>query len=126
MISLSRSKSFSLPLPKIFICLTIILTIAFLGGEKMCSAENWHDEKYIQSLPDESFAVVDRTPEGIMIRLLPHYDIHGNIVIPRLMDCINQVFTLPHSYREIAREHLLQDYYEFVFPKLMGQNNPNP
>ena len=126
MISLSRSKSFSLPLAKIFICLTLILTIAFLGGKKMCSAENWHDEKYIQSLPDESFAVVDTTPEGIMIRLLPHHDIHGNVVIPKLMECINQVFTLPHSYREIAREHLLQDYYEFVFPKLMGQDNPNP
>ena len=103
--------------------MTLILTLAFVGGEKMCSAQNWHDEKYIQSLPDESFAVVDRTPEGIMIRLLPHHDIHGNIVIPKLMECINQVFTLPPDYREIAREHLLQDYYEFVFPKLMGQNN---
>ena len=124
--SLSRSKCFSLPLPKIFICLTLILTIAFLGWGKKCSAENWHDKKYLQSLPDESFAVVDTTPEGIMIRLLAHHDTHGNIVIPRLMDCINQVFTLPHSYREIAREHLLQDYYEFVFPKLMGQDNPSP
>ena len=126
MVSLSKFKNFALTSTKIFICFTLILTIAFLGGIEMCSAQNWHDEKYIKSLPDESFAVVDRTSEGIIIRLLPHHDAHGNIVIPRLMECINQVFTLPPNYREIAREHLLQDYYEFVFPKLMGQNNPNP
>ena len=125
MFSLSRRNSFSLLSPKIIICLVLMLTAVFLGGEKVCTAEDWNDEKYIQSLPDESFAVVDRTPDGIVIRLLPHHDAQGNLVIPRLMECINQVFTLPPNYRKLAREHLLQDYYDYVFPKLRGHNIPD-
>ena len=124
MLSQSKHNCFSLP-SLITICLALILITFFLGNKNICSAEDWNDKNFIESLPDESFAVVDKTPEGVVIRLLPHHDAQGNLVVPRLMECINQIFTLPPNYREKAREHLLQEYYEFVFPKLMGQSSPN-
>lgn len=125
MFSQKKTNNHSLPSAKILICLALIMTTTHLVGKKISSAQDWNNERYVQSLPDESFAVVDRTPDGTVIRLLPHHDAQGNLVVDRLMECINQIFALPPHYRTIAREHLLQDYYDLVIPKLMSPKKPN-
>jgi|GEM_PF-2936797 len=70
------------------------------------------DEKYFKSLPDQSFAVIEKDQNGALIRLLPHHDERGKLVIPWLEESMNQIFKLDPNHRIEAREHLLKDYYE--------------
>jgi len=73
------------------------------------------EQKYgssFQSLPDQSFAVIQRKPDGGVVRLLPHHDANGKVVVPWLEDSMTRIFQLDPKYRAQAREHLLKDYYE--------------
>ena len=98
---------------RILACLIVILLGILLSGKKICYAEDWEDKKYLQSLPDQSFSVVKKKPDGTVIRLLPHHDRQGNLVIPKLEEALNRVFELNPKYQEQARDHLLGDYYEY-------------
>jgi len=98
---------------KILACLIVTLLGILLSGKKICYAEDGENKQYFQSLPDQSFSVVKKRPDGTVIRLLPHHDRQGNLVIPKLEEALNQVFELAPKYQEQARDHLLGDYYEY-------------
>ncbi|MBN1226104.1 MAG: hypothetical protein JXA79_03870 [Deltaproteobacteria bacterium] len=100
---------------RILPCLILILLGIFVCGKTICFAEekDWEDKKYLQSLPDKSFSVVEKRPDGTIIRLLPHHDSQGNLIIPKLEESLNRVFELDLKYQEQARDHLLADYYEY-------------
>jgi len=99
--------------PKIGICFIAILLGSFFLGKKTFCAENWKDEKYLQSLPDQSFAIIENKKDGTVIRSLPHHDEKGNLVMPKLEESLNQIFELEPKDQEKARDHLLGDYYEY-------------
>ena len=103
--------------PKVILCLaTAILPMIFLLGEKAYTYQNQdQDQKYnnnLQLLPDQSFAVIEKKPDGALVRLLPHHDAMGKVIVPWLEDSMGQIFQLDPNHRAQAREHLLKDYYE--------------
>ena len=99
---------------RIITCLVIILLGVLLPGEKICHTEDWKDTNYLQTLPDQSFALVEKKPDGTIIRSLPHHDRKGNLLIPKLEEALDHVFDLDPKYQTKVRDHLLGDYYEYV------------
>ncbi|MGA1874521.1 MAG: hypothetical protein ACMUIA_02825 [bacterium] len=98
----------------VIIWLTLFSWLILWHGLRVCCAEEWSHEEYIQSLPDTSFAIIDQKPDGRLVRLLPHHDAEGNLVLNELLESLNRVFELEPEHRKRAREHLLQDYHEMV------------
>lgn len=101
-----------------FIWLIVIQLGIIFPAKKICYAEDWRDKKYIQSLPDPSFTVVEKKPNGAVIRSLPHHDKQGNLVLPKVEESLDRVFELDPNHQEKARDHLLGHYYEYM-------SNPN-
>jgi len=99
---------------KIGICFIAILLGIFLPVKKTFCAEDLKDEKYLQSLPDQSFAIIEKKMDGTVIRSLPHHDEQGNLVIPKVERALNQIFELEPKDQEKVRDHLLGDYYEYI------------
>jgi hypothetical protein len=64
---------------------------------------------YIRALPDEAFAVVEGTPEGVRLRRLPHHDHAGALDLPHLRSALarwHQVRWRDPAAAAAAREHL--------------------
>ena len=80
--------------------------------QKQKTNQDQKDDNYSQSLPDQSFAVIEKKPSGVSVRLLPHHDAEGKVIVPWLEESMSQIFQLDPNHRAQAREHLLKDYYE--------------
>ncbi|MEW6381379.1 MAG: hypothetical protein AB1611_17500 [bacterium] len=104
--------------PKVTVCLVVLLLGVLLPGETVSGAsdQRGNDQKEnkesLQRLPDQSFAVIEKGPNGTVVRLLPHHDNQGKLVLPWLENSMSQIFSLDPNHRAEAREHLLKDYYE--------------
>ena len=64
---------------------------------------------YIRALPDEAFAVIEGTPEGVRLRRLPHHDHTGALDLPHLRSALarwHQVRWRDPAAAAAAREHL--------------------
>ncbi|MEW5804918.1 MAG: hypothetical protein AB1847_22765 [bacterium] len=97
---------------KAILCLAALFLVILLPDT--CPAEDYNQkgDNYFQSLPDKSFVLIDRKPDGAVIRLLPHHDEQGKLIVPWLEDSMGHVFELDPNHQAEAREHLLKDYYE--------------
>ena len=80
-----------------------------LGGvPRAAQAERW-TRKYIDSLPDSAFAVVESQPDGTKVRHLPHHDRSGRVDLPHVRNALgrlSQVKWTDARNAAVAREHL--------------------
>ncbi len=84
-------------------------------------AAKW-SRRYITSLGDSAFAVIEVTPEGKKIRHLPHHDHTGRLDVTHLLSAlgrIHQVKWLDAWNREAAEQHLRNHMCEFKQAQLV-------
>ena len=79
---------------RIVACLAAILLGILFPGEKSCPAQDGNEREYFQTLPDQSFAVIERKPDGSVVRLLPHHNEKGIVLIPLLEESMNRILEL--------------------------------
>ena len=80
------------------------------------SAEPWR-HAYVDSLPDEAFAVVHTRGDGTRSRHLPHHDADGRVDLPHLRSALArlpQVRWEDPADAERARRHLLAHQEELA------------
>jgi len=97
----------------LMVLINILLVASFLPCDAHC--QGWPVTK-IESLPDSSFALVERGKDGKKIRHLPFKDINGAIDIEQLIYCIGTFSDetwLDSESREGARKKLEEHYYRF-------------
>jgi len=91
-------------------------------------AEKW-SQRYIESLPDSAFAVVEITQDGKKIRHLPHHNYVGEIDIPHLKSALGRIHQVkwidPANFAK-AKTHLEQHYqvYKQERAKTFGLKGP--
>jgi competence ComEA-like helix-hairpin-helix protein len=91
-------------------------------------AEKW-SQRYIESLPDSAFAVVEITQDGKKIRHLPHHNHVGEIDIPHLKSALGRIHQVkwidPANFAK-AKTHLEQHYqvYKQGRAKARGLKSP--
>jgi competence ComEA-like helix-hairpin-helix protein len=113
-------------LKKIFLGIAgLLLLFVFISG---VLAETW-SQRYIDSLPDSAFAVVEIRQDGKKIRRLPHHNHMGEIDIPHLKSAlarIHQVKWIDPANFEKAKTHLEQHYqaYKQERAKARGLEGP--
>ena len=79
-------------------------------------AESW-TRRYINSLPDSAFAVVETAPDGKKLRHLPHHDRAGRLDPAHLrnaMSRLSQVKWLDPRDAATARQHLSRHLQEML------------
>ena len=79
------------------------------------SAEKW-DQRYINSLPDSAFAIIEVKEDGKKVRHLPHHDHSGEVDIPHLKSAlgrIHQVKWVDPANFEKAKNHLDEHYQAY-------------
>ena len=91
-------------------------------------AEEW-SQRYVESLPDSAFAVVEITQDGKKIRHLPHHNHLGEIDIPHLKSALSRIIEVkwinPTNFAK-AKTHLEQHYqvYKEKRAKALGLKGP--
>ncbi len=78
-------------------------------------AEKW-SQRYIDSLPDSAFAVVEIREDGKKVRHLPHHHDSGEVDIPRLKSAlgrIHQVKWIDPANFDKAKNHLDKHYQAY-------------
>ena len=87
---------------------TLTIAVALLMAGPAAEGAKWSRE-YIRQLPDSAFAAIERTPEGKVIRHLPHHDAEGRLDIPHLCNALarlTQVKWRDPANAKAARRHL--------------------
>jgi competence ComEA-like helix-hairpin-helix protein len=92
------------------------------------SAEKW-SQRYIGSLPDSAFAVVEISKEGKKIRHLPHHNDVGEVDIPHLKSALGRIYQVKwiDSKNFVkAKTHLEEHYqvYKEERGKALGLKGP--
>lgn len=98
------------------ICLALLLLFIASSAE----AAKW-SRRYITSLEDSAFAVIEVTREGKKIRHLPHHDHTGALDMTHLLSAlgrIHQVKWLNAKNEEAAEQHLRDHMKEYKQAKL--------
>jgi competence ComEA-like helix-hairpin-helix protein len=76
-------------------------------------AEKW-SQRYIESLPDSSFACIEIAKDGKKVRHLPHHNYVGEIDIPHLKSALGRIHQVkwidPTNFAK-AKDHL-EDHYQ--------------
>jgi competence ComEA-like helix-hairpin-helix protein len=91
-------------------------------------AEKW-SQRYIGSLPDSAFAVVEISKDGQKIRHLPHHNYVGEVDIPHLKSALGRIYQVkwidPTNFAK-AKNHLEQHYqvYKEEQAKALGLKGP--
>ncbi|HTU02482.1 MAG TPA: hypothetical protein VMG58_11725 [Candidatus Sulfotelmatobacter sp.] len=88
--------------------LAVILGTVLLLAAAKAEAAQW-SRAYIKALPDDAFASIERTPEGKVLRHLPHHNRSGRLDLPHLCSALarlDQVRWRDWANRESARQHL--------------------
>lgn len=91
-------------------------------------ADKW-SQRYIESLPDSSFAAIEITKDGKKIRHLPHHNHVGEIDIYHLKSALGRIHQVkwadPANFPK-AKDHLDQHYraYKQERAKARGLKNP--
>jgi hypothetical protein len=83
------------------------VALALLGGSTAGAAQ-WSGS-YVRQLPDSAFAAVEKTPDGKILRHLPHHNAQGNLDVPHLCSAlarIRQVKWQEPKNAEPAERHL--------------------
>jgi len=79
-----------------------------VGNAPSAEAAKW-SRRYINRLPDSSFAVIETTPEGKSLRHLPHHDARGNLDLRHLRSALSRLHQVKWRdpvNAEVARRHL--------------------
>jgi competence ComEA-like helix-hairpin-helix protein len=113
-------------LEKIFLGIVGLFLVSVLISAAL--AETW-SQRYIDSLPDSAFAVVEITQDGKKVRHLPHHNHVGEIDIPHLKSAlgrIHQVKWIDPANFEKAKTQLDQHYqvYKQERAKARGLESP--
>jgi competence ComEA-like helix-hairpin-helix protein len=109
-------------------CLFVIAGILLLCRASPALAEKW-SQRYIDSLPDSAFAVVEITQDGKKIRHLPHHNHGGEIDILHLKSALGRIHQVkwidPANFAK-AKTHLEQHYqvYKQERAKARGLKDP--
>jgi competence ComEA-like helix-hairpin-helix protein len=106
----------------------VITGIFFLFIVSPALAEKW-SQRYIDSLPDSAFAVVEITKDGKEVRHLPHHNHLGEVDITHLKSAlgrIHQVKWIDSANFAKAKDHLDQHYqvYKQERAKARGLKGP--
>jgi hypothetical protein len=108
-------------LKKVFLGITGL----FLLYVSPVSAEKW-SQRYINSLPDSAFAVIEVTPDGKIVRHLPHHNLEGEVDIPHLKSALGRIHQVkwidPENFYK-AKAHLEQHYQAYNQGKAVAQMN---
>jgi comEA protein len=76
-------------------------------------AEKW-SQRYIESLPDSSFACIEIAKDGKKVRHLPHHNYVGEIDIPHLKSALGRIHQVkwidPTNFAK-AKDHL-EDHHQ--------------
>jgi hypothetical protein len=103
----------------------LVITGLFLLSVSPVSAEQW-SQRYINSLPDSAFAVIEVTPDGKKVRHLPHHNLEGEVDIPHLKSALGRIHQVkwidPENFYK-AKAHLEQHYQEYNQEKAVAQMN---
>lgn len=103
----------------------LIIAWLFLLCVAPASAEKW-SQRYINSLPDSAFAVIEVTQDGKQVRHLPHHNHMGEVDIPHLKSALARIHQVnwidPENFYK-AEDHLEQHYQEYKHEKLQAQMN---
>jgi competence ComEA-like helix-hairpin-helix protein len=109
-------------------CFLGIAAIFLLFVVSPALAEKW-SQRYIESLPDSAFAIVEITKDGKKIRHLPHHNHLGEVDISHLKSALGRIHQVkwidPANFAE-AKEHLDQHYqaYKQERAKARGLKGP--
>ena len=94
----------------------VAVTVMVLGiTASQVAAATW-SRAYIRRLPDSAFAVIETTPEGRLLRRLPHHDAAGALDLPHVCNALArlpQVRWRDPARAETARRHL-QDHLSLL------------
>jgi competence ComEA-like helix-hairpin-helix protein len=91
-------------------------------------AEKW-SQRYVGSLPDSAFAVIEISKDGQKIRHLPHHNYVGEVDIPHLKSALGRIHQVkwidPENFAK-AKTHLEQHYqvYKEGRAKALGLKGP--
>jgi len=91
-------------------------------------AEKW-SQRYIDSLPDSAFAVVEMREDGKKARHLPHHNHLGEVDIPHLKSAlgrIHQVKWIDPANFEKAKNHLDEHYQVYRQERAKAQGLKSP
>lgn len=86
----------------------VVVLVTLALGTGAAAAEPWSRSR-VSSLPDSAFAVVERAPDGHMLRHLPHHDETGALDPAHLSAArarLKQVKWLDPASEAAARAHL--------------------
>jgi competence ComEA-like helix-hairpin-helix protein len=91
-------------------------------------AEKW-SQRYIKSLPDSAFAVVEISKDGEKIRHLPHHNYVGEVDIPHLKSALGRIHQVnwidPENFAK-AKTHLEEHYQVFKEERAKAQGLKGP
>ncbi len=91
-------------------------------------AEKW-SQRYIESLPDSAFAVVEITKDGKKIRHLPHHDHLGEVDISHLKSALGRIHQVkwvdPANFAK-GKDHLDQHYQAYKEERAKAQGLRGP
>jgi competence ComEA-like helix-hairpin-helix protein len=91
-------------------------------------AEKW-SQRYIGSLPDSAFAIVEISKEGKKIRHLPHHNDVGEVDIPHLKSALGRIYQVKwiDSKNFVkAKTHLEQHYQVYKEERVKAQGLKGP
>ena len=86
-------------------------------------AEKW-SQRYVDSLPDSAFAVIEIREDGKKVRHLPHHDDSGEVDISHLKSAlgrIHQVKWIDPANFEKAKNHLDEHYRAYKQERAKAQ-----
>jgi hypothetical protein len=90
------------------------LLVGSLLWVRPAAARPW-TRRYVDSLPDSAFAVVEVRPDGKKARHLPHHDRSGRVDLPHLRNAlsrVSQVKWVDPAHAATAEQHLRQHLRE--------------
>jgi competence ComEA-like helix-hairpin-helix protein len=103
----------------------LLLPLVFVS---MGLAEKW-SQRYIDSLPDSAFAVVEVREDGKKVRHLPHHNHLGVIDIPHLKSALGRIHQIkwidPGNF-EKAKHHLNEHYRAYKQERARAQGLRGP
>src|SRR4030067_3259390 len=92
------------------------------------SADKW-SQRYIESLPDSSFASIEVTKDGKKIRHLPHHNHVGEIDIYHLKSALGRIHQVkwvdPANFPK-AKDHLDQHYQVYRQERAIARGLESP
>lgn len=104
-------------------CSLIIAGIFLISIVSPVFAEKW-SRRFIETLPDSAFAVIEITKDGERIRHLPHHDHEGEIDVDHLKSALGRIHQVkwrdPASFIK-AKEHLEQHYQVYRQERSKGE-----